>query len=630
MRTLRARIAAASNRSVMTLLCAQLLPLAGRTEVPAELLTSPLAETFGTPPAYARPRLSPDGSKLLYLTQDPIGITIAEVLDFDSGEAVAVAMGNEEYYDIGVCRWGNATRIFCDFKFAVDADGGDYLTIDPARREYPPPRLLTCPSPSIWDPLTGLNVTPEDREGVLCGQIRFDLYTGAETIIGTDGARIGATRSFFTDGHGFTRLMHDYDLRLGRDVWYVRATEGRDWITVHDANPMRYEDPFRPAGFDADTARLYHLAEHEGRWALFGIDYTDSDVVSELAYAHPVHDLEHVDSIGAYDRVVAAAYLDGRPERFVVDERVADVYRRLSERYPGHNIEVVDESWDQAVYLALVRADRKAGDFYRFDVAQDEFRLIGPEYPHLADTMLAETRTVTFQGTDGGTITGHLTLPDDGAAPGAAVIIPRAGPSALDLADPHYLVQFLAARGYAVLRVNQRGPIDIGGWIPRRSVLGWRQGAADVDAAVSYLVESGIASDRVCALGRDYGAYAAVMSAIEHPGRLACVVGIGAVTDTRAVAGEPFDARYVDALRDGSPPRRASEIEATVLLFHGIYDAIVPRLDNSPQLARALDRADKSVSYIEYPYARHDIERAPYRIDMLTRIASFLAENLGE
>jgi dipeptidyl aminopeptidase/acylaminoacyl peptidase len=66
-----------------------------------------------------------------------------------------------------------------------------------------------------------------------------------------------------------------------------------------------------------------------------------------------------------------------------------------------------------------------------------------------------------------------------------------------------------------------------------------------------------------------------------------------------------------------------------VLLFHGQFDEIVPILPNSANLARSLDRKDFDVSFIEYEYARHDIKREPYRIDMLTRIGEFLDARIG-
>jgi hypothetical protein len=52
-------------------------------------------------------------------------------------------------------------------------------------------------------------------------------------------------------------------------------------------------------------------------------------------------------------------------------------------------------------------------------------------------------------------------------------------------------------------------------------------------------------------------------------------------------------------------------------------------LANSGDLSQSLDRKDFDVTFIEYEYARHNIERAPYRIDMLTRIGEFLERNIG-
>jgi dipeptidyl aminopeptidase/acylaminoacyl peptidase len=259
--------------------------------------------------------------------------------------------------------------------------------------------------------------------------------------------------------------------------------------------------------------------------------------------------------------------------------------------------------------------------------------LIGPEYAHLEGVDLAETRMVTFAGTDGGTITGHLTLPAGRDGPVPAVVMPRGIPSRLDVADPHYLVQFLAASGYAVLRVNYRGAEKYGGWLVERAALGWQQASDDVGAAAAYLVSEGIAApDRICAVGRDLGAYAALMNGVVDPGRLACIVGIGTVADARALAGSTLGNIVTDrddVIREGSPTRRADEIAAPVFLFHGHFDGAVSMFGHALELNRALERADNDVQYIEYPYGRHDLDRGPYRIDMLTRMGAFLEEQIG-
>jgi dipeptidyl aminopeptidase/acylaminoacyl peptidase len=309
------------------------------------------------------------------------------------------------------------------------------------------------------------------------------------------------------------------------------------------------------------------------------------------------------------------------------------VYLSAAEAFPGANIEVIDESWDAQKYLLLIRPPRRAGSYFLLDFEEGTLDPIGAMYDHLADIDLAETQSVEFLAADGGTISGHVTLPPGSAGTVPTVIIPRAQPSRLDISDPHYLVQYLVASGYAVLRLNHRGPEEYdSAWLPNRTAFAWERAAADIDSAMRYLVEQGVAEeDRICALGRDVGAYATFMNAIEYPGKLNCIIGIGATAQTgggdwaTVIAGD-----FAVLQKDSSPIRRSKDFDASVLLFHGQYDGIVQMLPNSADLSQSLDRKNFDITFIEYEYARHDIERAPYRVDMLTRIGQFLADNIGE
>ena len=60
-----------------------------------------------------------------------------------------------------------------------------------------------------------------------------------------------------------------------------------------------------------------------------------------------------------------------------------------------------------------------------------------------------------------------------------------------------------------------------------------------------------------------------------------------------------------------------------MLLFHGDEDLNV-LVDQSRLMAKALDKKKRSVEYIEYEGVEHGIRRSDYRIDLLTRIGSFL------
>jgi dipeptidyl aminopeptidase/acylaminoacyl peptidase len=204
----------------------------------------------------------------------------------------------------------------------------------------------------------------------------------------------------------------------------------------------------------------------------------------------------------------------------------------------------------------------------------------------------------------------------------------------LDIADPHFLVQYLAASGYAVFRVNYRTADKYGAWLPERAVLGWRQAVSDLHDAAEYLVDEGIARpDAICAVGRDLGAYMAMMTAIEYPGDLACVVGIGALAEPLdapgtsllyVLGGESNDIRV-----EGSPLRRRRDMDTPTLLFAGRYDGVVAMERNSEILSSGMSRAGADVQFIEYVYTRHDIEKRDYRVDMLTRIGSYLGDWIG-
>ena len=228
-----------------------------------------------------------------------------------------------------------------------------------------------------------------------------------------------------------------------------------------------------------------------------------------------------------------------------------------------------------------------------------------------------------FAGYDGGEISGHLTLPAGRELPAPVVIIPRAAPSRLDVMDPHYLVQFLAANGYAVLRVNQRGPAEYGGnWSLDKVVVGSGRAAEDLQAATDFLVEQGIATrGNVCGAGRDVAAYTVLTTAISIPQLFECIVSIGGYTDPRAFSASMPRSVYT-MLEEASPVQRAEELGPAVLL---IDDRAAQQ---SESLEDALTRADKDVTFVEYVRARREFDQKPYRIDMLTRVDQFLARHL--
>jgi len=194
-----------------------------------------------------------------------------------------------------------------------------------------------------------------------------------------------------------------------------------------------------------------------------------------------------------------------------------------------------------------------------------------------------------------------------------------------------------------VLQINYRGSGGHLGpnWGGEGGFRAWRTAVNDLTDGAKYLVEQGIVdSSRICVVGWSYGGYAALMSGVEEPERYRCLVSIAGVTDPEMLlednahflskaALQKFIGRADEVIKRGSPLKRASEIRAPVLLFHGDRDLNVS-IDHSKKMAKALKRKKKSVEYIEYEDVEHSIRRNAYRIDMLDRIGSFLDANIGQ
>jgi dipeptidyl aminopeptidase/acylaminoacyl peptidase len=251
-------------------------------------------------------------------------------------------------------------------------------------------------------------------------------------------------------------------------------------------------------------------------------------------------------------------------------------------------------------------------------------------------------KPIRYPARDGLEIPAYLTLPVGAAGPLPTVIFPHGGPESRDYWDFDWLAQFMAAKGFAVLQSNYRGSAGYGeGWTGEGGFRAWRTAINDLTDGAQYLVKEGIADPaRICVVGWSYGGYAALMSGVEEPDRYRCLVSIAGVSDPEMLikVARHFTnrkevlehiSRDAEVIDKGSPLKRASEIRAPVLLFHGDQDINVT-IDHSEKMARALERAKKPVEYIEYEDVEHQIWRNRYRVDMLDRIGSFLDAHIGQ
>lgn len=617
---------------------------------PDELLAEPLAAAFGAQPSVWGLRLSPSGTMISLMQVNGAGQTVVTVLDLEAGSFEAV-MGNEpDEFDITWCDWANDTRLLCGAMFyeifndtvipvtrivGVNTDGSELQAL--AQEESRGLRTQYLDRVIDWLPDDSEHVLIQVPTGVGYSLGRLDIYTGR---VADEERRSSDIYSWLTDGHGTARLYREILDNVAE--WFVRDDPESDWALLHEAALTDVEDNFSPIGFGEDRNVLYFMDSLDGRVALYSMDLANERERS-LVYSHPSLDIANVYRYGRYKRLAAVAYFDERPQLHFFDEKLEAIHDGVQSVLPGQIVSIVDEDWSQRYYLFFAGSPTSAGFYYRYDSEEQVLLRLFPAYGSLGDRELAEVQAVTYPAPDGTPIPAYLTLPSENAdGPVPAVVLPHGGPSSRDVWSYDFLAQFLAAEGYAVLQSNYRGSAGYGSdWRGRGGFQDWRVAIDDIVAGVDYLVDSGVASaGELCALGWSYGGYAALLSVLEEPDAFDCVVSIAGVTDPRDLglaarrnflggfATQTFIGMDRDELRRASAVDRADEIEVPVLLFHPRNDLNVP-FRQSRQLARALERADADVEFIEYEHAEHSIRPQRYRIDMLSRIGSFLDAHIG-
>jgi dipeptidyl aminopeptidase/acylaminoacyl peptidase len=253
---------------------------------------------------------------------------------------------------------------------------------------------------------------------------------------------------------------------------------------------------------------------------------------------------------------------------------------------------------------------------------------------------------------DGRELPVWLTVPS-GRGPGVkgpAVVMVHGGPW---LRGGHWawdaMDQFLASRGYLVIKPEFRGSLGYGDAHYRA---GWREwGRAmqdDVADALLWAVRQGrVDPARACIAGASYGGYSTLMGLIRHPELYRCGIAWLAVTDPRlmfeplwrsdfsddirryelpALIGDPT--KDAQMLREVSPVAQAARLTAPLLLAFGEYDSRVP-IDHAKALRSALRDAGREPEYVVYPGEGHGWLKPATRLDFGQRIERFLARHIG-
>lgn len=428
---------------------------------------------------------------------------------------------------------------------------------------------------------------------------------------------------------------------------------GEGYVLVHGEAPdfqdlldLSEDSEFDPVALSADASLIFGVTEHDrGQRELVAFDVAQRRIVRTLFSREGV-DVDGVLLDARQEPIGVTYYEGGRLVSTYFSEADDLLAQRLRQAFDGHSVRVVARNADRSQVVAWVEGGNRPGELFHVDVARGSASFLAEDRPWLADTRLARTEVVRFNGADGLAMEAFLTLPE-AAGRRPLVVYPHGGPVGVaDTLDFRPDVQFLASLGYAVLRVNFRGSDGYGRAFREAGRRNWGTVIEDdIDAALTHVLEHyPIDATRMCALGSSYGGYSALISAIRWPDRFRCVVSFAGVSDPMLVftasdtgrdprgrqlleqlIGDPHT--EASSMTAASPLLNAGRLSAPVMLAHGLEDRRAD-FEHSHRLARLLHIADTPAVGLVFEAEGHGLSD-PDNVHTLWRgIAGFLREHL--
>lgn len=305
-----------------------------------------------------------------------------------------------------------------------------------------------------------------------------------------------------------------------------------------------------------------------------------------------------------------------------------------------------DMSLDRKKHLTYSESSDAPGEFTYVNEISSIKKVIGRVRPALAKkypTRLIES-SVKVDGLD---IPYLLTLPEiPTTAKIPLIVMPHGGP--IGIYDNRYydnLTHFLAANGYAVLRVNFRGS---GGYTKAFREAGKKQWGDKILIDIQTVTDQVVArpdidSKRICALGLSYGGYAATMLLINFPDFYKCGVTIAGVSDVNLYVNSPTltsdqqtwvneyigeSSKEYEKLKAISPVYMVNKIRAPLFIGHGEKDARVD-IEHAYRLELMMRKNNKVSSVYLDKESGHQFSDPDKSILLFEKVLSFVDEKIS-
>lgn len=627
--------------------------------VPFSIAAKISVEDFFKFPQADQLKISPDGQ---YLAVRAEGSGKKEVYILKrSNKEVVQKFSFPQSYEAGAFYWLNNERLLVSqsIKYgALDmpASTGVYFAgnVDGSKNYqiWPPRAKAGATSSSLPKGFNVIDLLPEEEDKILVqmyernfpGIYEFDIYSSRFRKLETGPVK-GGRLLLGSNNTALVSLGVDEDdndlIKL-----YIKDSEG-NWELFKTFD--RQDGMLSPIQAYDNDKKMYVLSNTDGRARgvySFNLETKQLNSVFELVGDSDVddyiYDFQHADP-----ELVGVQREPDYPvvEFFNKESKAYKIQAILEQSFPEKIVSVGSPTADNRYAIVKTYSDRDAGTFYLFDAKENKLSFEMKALPWIDEKEVSYRNPVSFKARDGLEIRGYLTLPPGKSEKLPAIVLVHGGPyGPKDTWQYHAESQFFSSRGYAVLQINYRGSGGRGrSFIYDNYLKMGKEMQDDLTDGTLWAIEKGIFDkDRICIYGGSYGAYASLMGVIKEPDLYQCAIGYVGAYDIKAfkysdIYERESGRKFLDEAwgyndeefsYERSPVNFVDKIKADVLIIHGKADRRTP-IEHYESLEKAFEKAGKTFESIVKPHEGHGFYDMDNRIEIYSKMESFLKEHIG-